>query len=359
MQNNNGVLDASETTVVATQTTGADGTYTFTEVYGGGYAKLYHKKRTQTIILQVIFLLRTILKQRLLHLEVQQMVQMISDINLINKITGTVFLDTDVDSLFDSGESGLSGVTVYLFEDTNNNGIIDASETTAVKSVTVNSDGTYNFDVIYTGGTNSYIVGTNESSYPAVYDLTTDNVEVASFTSSGNTDDNNDFGANSFNVITGMVFLDADVDANNDAGESGQESVVVYVYNDANNNGIVDASESTPVAIDTTDANGQYEIKVPYIGGTENYIISTNTSRHPDASSLTTDNTETATFTSSGNTDANNDYGYGLSLDNIIKGTVYEDLNGNGTFDSGESGQSGITVYLYKDAKWKLNFSGE
>ena len=235
-----------------------------------------------------------------------------------------------------------------MFEDINDNGILDASETTSIQSTTVGSDGTYSFEENYSGGTDSYIVSTSESSYPANYDLTTDNIEVASFTTGGNTDENNDFGANSFNTITGMVFLDADVDTINDAAEVGVEDVTIYLYEDTNGNGIVDASESTPIAVDTTDANGAYIFKVPYNGGTENYLMSAESAAFPTSTLLTTDNTESATFASSGNTDPNNDFG--LSSGNRITGTVFSDVNGDGDIDAGDAGEAGVTIYLYNDA---------
>ena len=65
-------------------------------------------------------------------------------------ISGTVFEDVDNDGVFESGEPGLAGRTVYL--DTNNNGQLDVGEVVQ----TTQSDGTFAFTGLLAG---DYTVG--------------------------------------------------------------------------------------------------------------------------------------------------------------------------------------------------------
>lgn len=112
-----------------------------------------------------------------------------------NDITGTVWMDGDGDETIDNDELiRYEGATVYLYNDANGNGVLDAGETTPIDEVTTNANGGYVFSQMYSSGTENYIVATNTAFLPSGYTLTTDNIEVASFSSAGNTDSNNDFG---------------------------------------------------------------------------------------------------------------------------------------------------------------------
>lgn len=77
-------------------------------------------------------------------------------------IGNQVFRDVDNDGLFDSGESGISGVTLQLFSDTNGNGVFNAgTDIQALDSsnvpitTTTNSSGVYTFTNLLPG---SYFV---------------------------------------------------------------------------------------------------------------------------------------------------------------------------------------------------------
>ena len=149
------------------------------------------------------------------------------------------------------------------------------------------------------------------------------------------------------NVITGTVWNDNNNNQTQEAGENGRANVEVCLYDDANGNGTIDAGETTALQCVETDANGDYTFDVIYGGGTENYLIATNTSDYPGEFEFTNDNIESVTFTSGGNTESDNDFGY--MEPNTISGSLFLDANVDGDLDGTEPLVNGITVYLYED----------
>jgi len=79
-----------------------------------------------------------------------------------NTITGKVFCDIDQDETQDTYDANLDNVKVWLFDDANGNGSVDAGES-AVDSTTTNSSGSYSFTTNYSsgGGSISISVSTN------------------------------------------------------------------------------------------------------------------------------------------------------------------------------------------------------
>ena len=126
-----------------------------------------------------------------------------------NMITGTVFLDDDSDGYLDLGETGTPGVTVYLFDDLDNDGILDVSEMSPIDSLVTNGSGFYSFDVYFNKSMESYILNIDTLDLPTNSSLTTDNIEVASFTSGGNVDPNNDFGHDGCSLAAGISSPDS------------------------------------------------------------------------------------------------------------------------------------------------------
>ena len=108
-------------------------------------------------------------------------------------MSGTVYNDDDLDAVLDGGESGVAGVTVYLYIDNDGDGLIDP-EDTRIQTTTTDVNGDY---VFYYASTANLLVSTEFSSYPASSALTTDNIESATFTDNVNfaeVDANNNFG---------------------------------------------------------------------------------------------------------------------------------------------------------------------
>ncbi|MBT8327751.1 MAG: hypothetical protein KJP21_08505, partial [Bacteroidia bacterium] len=121
-----------------------------------------------------------------------------------NQITGTVYYDKDADQSLDAGEKRTKNVLVHLYDDVNHNGILETGEAISIDSVLTNGSGFYVFNPQFSGDTASYIINVDTLTLPSNASLTTDNIEVASFTSGGNVDANNDFGHNKCWIDSGI-----------------------------------------------------------------------------------------------------------------------------------------------------------
>jgi hypothetical protein len=151
------------------------------------------------------------------------------------------------------------------------------------------------------------------------------------------------FGLNDFNIVTGTVWLDEDSDESIDALESGRaENVKVYIYEDTDDDGVIDVG-SSPIDSVLTNASGEYRDTLPYLGGTDSYIMTIDTTTLPTGQVLTTDNIETASFTTGGTTDAGNNFGYvGYSIGN----SIWWDNDNDGIKDDEEIGIPGVSLIL-------------
>jgi parallel beta-helix repeat protein len=121
------------------------------------------------------------------------LIDKIGNVNNAATLTGSVYQDNNGNGIFDSGESGLGGRTVFL--DLNNDGVTDPGDPSAV----TNSSGGYLFSSLSEG---TYTVGqvlpagfvstiTNSTAVPAIAGaVTTENLGEfpSSFTSVSNTD---------------------------------------------------------------------------------------------------------------------------------------------------------------------------
>ncbi len=161
-------------------------------------------------------------------------------------IGGTVWDDPDMDQNIGGAESGISGVTVNLYYDVNGDGLIDAGDI-VIQTTTTDGNGDYGFLF----GTNAnLLLDIDESTLPAGYGMTTDNLEEASFTDIDNTeqDYNNNFGATSGADCDGdgiPDFSEGSADTDNDGINDDCDL-------DSDNDGILDADEGV---IDT-DGDG-------------------------------------------------------------------------------------------------------
>ena len=175
--------------------------------------------------------------------DVEALATLVSEANLIS---GNVWEDTDLDGIKDAGETtGLSNVTIKIYYDANGNGQIDGSDE-YLNSVKTNSSGDWEFEYATTG----HLIATVETStLPSGYALTTGNIQTANFTTFGQTDVQNNFGANTDSDCDGDGIPDF-ADGNNiDSDGDG-------IYNkcdlDSDNDGILDSEEWT----EDTDGDG-------------------------------------------------------------------------------------------------------
>ncbi|MCS7467472.1 Ig-like domain-containing protein [Stieleria sp. ICT_E10.1] len=130
--------------------------------------------------------------------------------------------------------------------------------------------------------------------------------------------------------ITGRVFNDLNRDGRG-TGDPGLPGVTVFA--DIIQNGVIDPTE--PVAV--SDANGLYSLNVAS-GTTYNVLAVTPTQFAPSL--------PTHRFAAGG--DSGIDFGFTKVISDIT-GTKFADTNGNGVFDSTESGIEGVYIYLDLD----------
>jgi uncharacterized repeat protein (TIGR01451 family)/fimbrial isopeptide formation D2 family protein len=136
-------------------------------------------------------------------------------------------------------------------------------------------------------------------------------VDVASNTSDPNTSNNQASDPTTItggNTISGAVFLDANGNGSKDSGESGTANAIVYLYRDNGTTANQVDSGDTLLATTDTDASGNYSFNIALA---DNFVLKVQTSSLPATDVLTSDNVETASFTStSGGSDIDNNFGH-------------------------------------------------
>jgi uncharacterized repeat protein (TIGR01451 family)/fimbrial isopeptide formation D2 family protein len=141
--------------------------------------------------------------------------------------------------------------------------------------------------------------------------LVTNIVDVASNTPDPNTTNNQASDPTTItggNIISGTVFLDANGNGTKDGGESGTANAVIYLYRDNGTTANQVDSGDDFLATADTDASGNYSFNIALA---DNFVLKVQTSSLPAGNVLTTDNVETASFSSSsGGSDTNNNFGH-------------------------------------------------
>jgi uncharacterized repeat protein (TIGR01451 family) len=174
-----------------------------------------------------------------------------------------VWADLDGDGVQDAGETGISNVTVQLYLDLNDNGVVDGGEG-LVQSAVTDDQGLYRFYGVLPG--TNYVVTYDYATVPAGYLPTTDGDADAGKTqhdvdtiTGGQQYVAADFGLQPAGAasIGDTVWLDANNNGTNDVGEIGLTNVTVNLYYDANANGVIDAGDFF-LQSTTTDTNGLY-----------------------------------------------------------------------------------------------------
>ncbi len=290
-----------------------------------------------------------------------------------NTIKGTVFFDQNANGEFETGETGKAGVTVYLYADKDDDGVLDANEATPIDSLETDANGEYKFirdyscelkyikSIKHSYGISdaSNALGAPNASF-ATYDMDVDELIVKLDGTIKNGDSYSIYlgaiEANPYAIISestnGVDFYYNSSIAIGGATSSAYEitagRAVNYIKFDKHS--IAQISGYNSYGSVTTNVSDYKVFGVAFCGDTvDSYIINIDANDLPNSTNLTTDNIEVASFTSGGNVDPNNDFGY-IGPENLITGTVFLDTDRNATLDSGEPGESGVTVYLYADA---------
>ena len=181
------------------------------------------------------------------------------DFPLCGTKSGTKFHDRNADGDRDSGDEGLAGWSIFLYRDTDGDGVLDAAELASKQTATTIADdpattgvdeaGRYSFPNLGqgkfiacekaqgpgTGGVPSS--GWFQSAPLAATDVTdtcdndTGNAERGyKFEMSGTDHPGNDFGNYRNATISGMKFKDADADGVKDGSEGGLSGWVIHLF---------------------------------------------------------------------------------------------------------------------------------
>jgi len=221
-------------------------------------------------------------------------------------ISGIVFNDINGDGVQQTGENGLSGVTITLY---NSGGQVDQA--------TSQADGSYNFSGVTAG---SYTVQETD----LTGDVSTTSNTVPVLVAPGGAGTAN-FGDQQKATISGVVFNDLNGDGLQQPSEAGISGVSVSL-NDL----------SGELSNTTTDGSGHY-VFVSVSAG--NYTV---VETDPTGYTSTTENAIPALVVSGGAATAN----FGDQEKGTLSGFVYDDLNGDGQRQGGEPGIGGVTIVL-------------
>jgi len=323
------------------------------------------------------------------------------------RIGNLVWFDRDANGVQNGGdETGIGGVTVQLFFDTDGDDQPSAGDT-LVATATTAADGSYGFNYLIPGSyylnfalPTGYVRSPQDQGGNDETDSDPDRTNGRTgmiMLFAGQNDQSRDAGLYQLVNLGNRVWNDVNNNGLLDAGESGIDGVTVNLYYDANRNGTIDGSETTPLATTTTSGGGFYSfinldpgdylVEIPASNFTAGNALGPSGTQPAFRSSTgivgsatgpyeaapdpdnNVDNDDNGTTDGSGNIrsaiitlrsqdepttdgDGNNgnltlDFGFfrPLALGNL----VWHDYNNNRTVDPGEPGINGVVVQLYRD----------
>ena len=272
-------------------------------------------------------------------------------------IGGTVWNDegtgASADYTFSAGDTVIVGVTVELYEDTNQDGALDTGDV-LLATVTTDVNGEYIFTGLYPG--HYLVVETDPTGFLSDNDTQGHGLDNTIAVALGASDSvGNDFLDDELPVsLSGTVFNDdgtgASTDDTFDAADTVISGVTVDLYLDVNGDGAVDAGDPL-VAVLTTDSNGDYSFTGLYAG--DYLVVETDPTGFVsdlDTDGSATDNLIAVTLVVSDST--GNDF---LDDEQVmtIRGTVFNDngigASANDAFNAADTRISGVTLKLYLD----------
>ena len=256
------------------------------------------------------------------------------------ELKGTVWFDANDNGVQDSGEDGIAGVVIELFD----------KDGTKIAETVTDANGDYCFTDLYAGDylvrqtqPDGYIDG--QESLGDVDGVTRGEVGEDFFCvtlNGGESGQNYDFGEIRPASLKGTVWVDSNNDGVLDSGEDRIEGVVIQLFD----------KDGNVVSETVTDANGEYcfenltpgdylikEIQpTDYLDGKESL---------GDVNGVESGELGEDFFcvTIEGG-DQGTEYNFGEVPPAELCGTVYHDANNNGRQDSGEEGIGGVVIEL-------------
>ncbi|MDD5705997.1 MAG: SdrD B-like domain-containing protein [Kiritimatiellae bacterium] len=266
-------------------------------------------------------------------------------------IGDTIYYDWDGDGDQDPTEDeGIGGVTVWLYQDEDGDGVVDAGVDALVATTSTATNGLYLFSGLVPA-TYQVVVDKADPNMPAFRAITGDpygafdGISVLTLTTTNNLAQDFGFHPNGVCSIGDTVWYDSNGDGiQMGAMEVGIGDVTVSLYADLDGDG-----SFFLVRAMATDANGIYQFSsLP--NGYYRVVVDTNSSALPtdafgDRSRPTTPTSFSVQLTGSDYLDAD----FGFVLPGAIGDTVYWDYNGNGDQDWTEPGIPNVTLRLYVD----------
>ncbi|MFL5801497.1 MAG: SdrD B-like domain-containing protein [Roseiflexaceae bacterium] len=276
------------------------------------------------------------------------------------EIYGTIWEDNDGDGIRDAGENTLgAGITVERY---------DSTCTTLQATTTTDANGRYVFSTGLTAGT-TYCMKVRDTTLPAGATWThtaeqdgSVNNQITATAVAGQLLGSYDFGVHrgGSSSIGDTLYYDWDGDGVQDTSDEGIPNISVSLYEDSNGNGAVDVATDALIATTSTNASGQYSFTGLPAG---NYIVavdesdpqfsaSTHPSGDPDEIGvcLSCDGRSSVAGVNGSSVYLSEDFGYQPQGAGAIGDTVWYDRNGDGS-QSGvqETGIANITVALWAD----------
>lgn len=249
-------------------------------------------------------------------------------------IQGRVYNDGNADNFREPFESGLQGWSVFL--DNNNNGIADPGEPNSF----TDADGRYKFNVstskIYTvrvlpmsGWTATFGASRSVQAGPSA----TNAIANIGFTRPA--------------TVSGRVYYDFAANGREDESEDvGVGGLQVFL--DSNNNGVLDAGEpkTTSSTSSTASQTGRYSFTGLFPGNYNVRVVKP--TGYQQVSPPPAGSTGTAgpfkVFAFGGADTSYTDFG--LIRPVLVSGRAYRDSNANGVINTGETGLSGVGVFI-------------
>ncbi len=291
-----------------------------------------------------------------------------------------IWRDDDAQGDQDLNEPGISGVTVRLYNDVNENGTYDPGTDTLYGSEVTDADGYYEFTGLPAG---DYVVVVDTTTLPSGYAQTGD-PDLTSACSgadcdsesgvtdpgsgyglpAGQVDRTRDFGYRPPGRLGDTLWINADGDGVRDPDEAGIPYITVRLYTPGGN-GTCDggAGDDVLVATTETDPDGTYAFG-DLADGT--YCVVGDTSDPDFPSGLVqnydpdgSNDSQTQAVISGGvvtymggnacsNCEYDADFGYIYSGPNSVSGTVFHDDDDDAVQDPAETTTyAGVTIYLW------------
>ena len=271
-----------------------------------------------------------------------------------------VWVDSDQNGIQNEVSTGLSGVIVHVYQDSDTDGIPDGG---VIATDVSDGNGAYSFSTLAPG---SYVLEFEVSGYDfSAKDQTTEANDSDVFPTTGYTstvtltsgETNNDIDAGVYQAgnIGNWVWIDNNVDGIQNNAETGMDGVTVNLYNDIGLDGTPDgaAIASTVTAgggyytfygLSAGDYIVEFEIPVGHLVTTQDAGSSTEaTDSDADPSTGLSHS-----FSLSVGSD-NFDVDMGLYQQATIGELVWHDIDGDGIQDGGEPGIDNVLVSLYPD----------